>query len=81
MFARIYHASTSTRNIGGTALLLILIRYNGDMQKTVRTVTVRIQNLFSKKSAPEVSHQDKLRQSARATLKKYHTTFRKLAQE
>ncbi|HNQ30894.1 MAG TPA: hypothetical protein PKG71_00820 [Candidatus Woesebacteria bacterium] len=51
------------------------------MKKAVRTVTVRIQNLFSKKRATELSHQDKLRQSARATLKKYHTTFRKLAQE
>lgn len=52
------------------------------MKKTVRKVTIHIQNLFTKKSPRAVStDQDKLRKSARATLKKYHATFRKLAHE
>ncbi len=51
------------------------------MKKAVRTVTVTIQNLFAKKGSRALTDQDKLRQSARATLKKYHATFRKLAHE
>ncbi len=52
------------------------------MKKTVHKVTIHIQNLFTKKkSRPVSSDHDKLRKSARATLKKYHATFRKLAHE
>ncbi len=51
------------------------------MKKAVRTVTVTIQNLFAKRASRALTDQDKLRQSARATLKKYHATFRKLAHE
>lgn len=58
------------------------VLYNLRMKKAVRNVTITIQNLFAKKSARRVlTDQDKLRQSARATLKKYHATFRKLAHE
>jgi len=51
------------------------------MKKTVRKVTVSIQSLFTKKASRALSDQEKLRHSARATLKKYHATFRKLAHE
>lgn len=51
------------------------------MKKAVRTVTINIQKLFAKKGSRSLTDQDKLRQSARATLKKYHATFRKLAHE
>ena len=58
-----------------------IVLYNLRMKKAVRTVTVTIQNLFAKKGSRALTDQDKLRQSARATLKKYHATFRKLAHE
>ena len=58
-----------------------IVLYNLHMKKAVRTVTVTIQNLFAKKGSRALTDQDKLRQSARATLKKYHATFRKLAHE
>jgi hypothetical protein len=51
------------------------------MKRAMRSVTITIQNLFTKRSSRGMTDQDKLRQSARATLKKYHATFRKLAHE
>lgn len=51
------------------------------MKKAVNKVTITIQSLFARKKGRSLDDQDKLRKSARATLKKYHATFRKLAHE
>jgi ElaB/YqjD/DUF883 family membrane-anchored ribosome-binding protein len=64
-----------------TLSILNIVLYNLGMKKAVRTVTINIQKLFAKKGSRSLTDQDKLRQSARATLKKYHATFRKLAHE
>lgn len=51
------------------------------MRRAVKRVTITFQSIFARKKGRTSSDHDKLRQSARATLKKYHATFRKLAHE
>lgn len=57
------------------------LHYNVPMKKVSRTFKTTLRDIFRRKAVRTVSDQDKLRQSARATLKKYHATFRRLANE